>query len=190
MSVEVGTECDVDDDVTLGYGDGQTPVIGERARIRSGTVIYGDVRVGDDFVTGHDVLVREGTVIGDEVLLGTDTVIDGETTVGSRVSLQTDVYVPSQTEIGDEVFLGPGAVLTNDPYPVRTSAPLEGPTIEDGVSVAANSTVLPGVTVGEGSFVAAGAVVTADVPPGTLAVGVPAVHRELPPELEGGNDLP
>ena len=37
--------------------------------------------------------------------------------------------------------------------------------------------------------IAAGAVVTADVPPGTLAVGVPARHRALPTDLEGGNDL-
>ena len=66
---------------------------------------------------------------------------------------------------------------------------LFGPTIEEGASVGANATVLPGVTVGEGAFVAAGAVVTGDVPPGTLALGVPARTRPLPEELRGGNDL-
>jgi acetyltransferase-like isoleucine patch superfamily enzyme len=103
--------------------------------------------------------------------------------------MQTGVYIPRETEIGDRVFLGPNATLLNDPYPLRVDAELEGPTLEDDVSVGANATVLPGVTVGEGSFVAAGAVVVDDVPPKTLAVGEPARHEELPEELEGRNDV-
>jgi len=106
------------------------------------------------------------------------------------VSLQTGVYVPPQTTIGDNVFVGPNAVLTNDPHPVRTEKDLEGPTVRDHASIGANATVLPGITVGEGAFVAAGAVVTRDVPARTLAVGVPAEHRPLPAELTGGNQLP
>jgi acetyltransferase-like isoleucine patch superfamily enzyme len=103
--------------------------------------------------------------------------------------MQTGVYVPSYTEVGDQVFLGPNATLLNDPYPVRTNAELAGPSIKDDASIGANATVLPEVTVGEGAFVAAGAVVTEDVPPEKLAVGTPAAIEELPPELEGGNDL-
>jgi maltose O-acetyltransferase len=53
--------------------------------------------------------------------------------------------------------------------------------IEDGAWIAARVTILPGVTIGRGTVVAAGAVVTRDVPPNTLAAGVPArVKRELP----------
>ena len=40
--------------------------------------------------------------------------------------------------------------------------------------VGINVTILPGVTIGEGAIVAAGSVVTHDVPPRTLAAGVPA----------------
>ena len=189
MSVEMGVEPHVDDDVTIGYGEGDTPVIGDRARIRSGTVIYADVTIGDDFVTGHNVLVRERTDIGDQVLLGTDTVVDGTTTIGSRVSIQSRVYIPTNTRIGDDVFVGPGVVMTNDPYPVRTESELVGPTLEDHASIGANATLLPGVTIGEGAFVAAGAVVVEDVPPRTLAVGAPAVHRELPEPLAGDNRI-
>ncbi|ELZ98003.1 Acetyltransferase [Haloferax mucosum ATCC BAA-1512] len=189
MSAELGVESTIDDDVTIGYGDGTEPVIGDRARIRAGSIIYADVTIGDDFVTGHNVLVRERTEIGDEVLLGTETVVDGTTTIGSRVSIQTNVYIPTNTHIGDDVFVGPGVVMTNDPYPVRTEAELVGPTIENHVSIGANATLLPGVTIGEGAFVAAGAVVVDDVPPGTLAVGAPAVHRELPAQLQGENAI-
>ncbi|MBZ6495750.1 acyltransferase [Natrinema longum] len=185
-----GDDCTVDADATVGYGEFDEPTrIGDGATIRAGSIVYGDVTIGDGFATGHDVLVREGTTIGDDVLVGTKTVIDGETTIGDDVSLQTNVYVPTRTTIGSNVFVGPGAVLTNDEYPVRTDDGLEGPTIEDGASIGANATLLPGVTVGENAFVAAGAVVTTDVPADSLAVGTPATVQELPEPLEGANQF-
>ena len=188
----VGASNRIDDDATVGYvNDADAPPadIGDDATIRAGTIVYADTTIGDGFTTGHNALVREDTTIGDDVLVGTDTTIDGSSTIGSHVSLQTGVYVPTQTTIGDQVFVGPRAVLTNDPYPVRREAPLTGPTLDDGVSVGANATLLPDVTVGTGAFVAAGAVVTEDVPPETLAVGVPASHEPLPEDLTGENEL-
>lgn len=53
-------------------------------------------------------------------------------------------------------------------------------TIEDRCWIAANVTIVGGVTVGHDSVVAAGAVVTRDIPPHSLAAGVPArVIRQL-----------
>ena len=192
MLAELGQRSDVDDLATVGYEheDGAKPAeIGANATIRAGTIVYCDVTIGNEFTTGHDAVIREKTTIGDDVLVGTNVVIDGYTEIGSHVSLQTGAYVPSHTTIGSNVFLGPCAVLTNDPYPVRQEADLDGPTIEDGVSIGANATVLPGVTVGENAFVAAGAVVTRDVPPETLAAGVPASEFTLPNTLKGRNQL-
>ncbi len=185
-----GEDCQIDDDAMVGYGAFDEPTrIGDDATIRAGSIVYGDVTIGDDFATGHDVLVREGTTIGDDVLVGTRTVIDGQTRIGSHVSLQTAVYVPTQTIIGDNVFVGPNAIMTNDEYPIRTDAGLEGPTIESGASIGANATLLPGVTIGQNAFVAAGAVVTGDVPADSLAVGAPATVQALPDPLEGPNQL-
>ncbi|WP_254820951.1 acyltransferase [Haloglomus halophilum] len=192
MPAQLGDDCHVDDGATVGYQHPDHPeptVLGDGATVRAGTIVYTGVEAGDGLTTGHNALIREATVIGDDVVVGTDTVIDGAVTIGSDVSLQTGVYVPRQTTIGSNVFVGPKATLTNDPYPVRTDAEMEGPTIEDGASVGANATLLPGVTVGEGAFVAAGAVVTEDVPPETLAMGSPAEHRDLPADLEGVNAL-
>lgn len=46
--------------------------------------------------------------------------------------------------------------------------------IEDDVWIGARATILGGVTIGRGAIVAAGAVVTKDVAPYTIVVGVPA----------------
>ena len=190
--MSIGRDSSVDQPELVGYvhdEDAQPTVIGDEATIRAGTIVYTDVEIGSGFATGHGALIREETTIGDDVVVGSNVVIDGRTTIGSHVSLQTGVYIPTETTIGNNVFVGPRAVLTNDPYPVRQDVSLEGPTIESGVSIGANATLLPDVTVGEGAFVAAGAVVTDDVPPDTLAVGSPAEHRPLPDELRERNTL-
>lgn len=182
----IGDAESVDQPELVGYVHDESAeyaTIGKRATIRAGTTIYAGVDIGDDLTTGHNALIREDTTIGDDVTVGSQTVIDGDCTIGSKVSLQTSVYIPRGTTIGDYVFIGPAATLTNDPYPVRIDRTLMGPVIEEGVSIGANATILPDVTIGEQSFVAAGAVVTEDVPPGRLAVGVPAETTRLPEEL-------
>lgn len=193
MSIEGdGGNVTVEPGATLGveYETGSDdPDLGSDSVIRSGTIVYNDVSADGGLQTGHHALIRERTGIGSNTLVGTQAVVDGDTSIGDDVSMQTGVYVPSYTDIGDRVFIGPNATLLNDPYPVRTDVDLVGPSIQDDVSIGGNATVLPEVTVGEGSFVAAGAVVTRDVPPQTLAIGAPASITELPPELEGGNDL-
>ncbi len=190
-ALTVGTDCTIADTATLGVGDGGgETVLGDNAVIRSGTLIYRDVTIGDRFRTGHDTLIRENSSIGDDVLVGTRSVVDGDVQIGSAVSLQTGTYVPPETIIGDNVFFGPHAVVTNDPYPIRETSHITGAEIQDNVSIGANATILPGLAIGEGSFVAAGALVTEDVPPETLAIGTPATHRPLPEKLSGKNHIP
>jgi acetyltransferase-like isoleucine patch superfamily enzyme len=159
------------------------------ARIRSGTIIYGDVRAGEDFATGHNVLIREETVLGAHVMVGTASVLDGRTRIGDFVKIETGCYIPTDTTIGSRVFLGPHATLTNDRYPLRQRATYrpEGPILEDDVTLGAGVVICPGVRIGAGSFVAAGAVVTKDVPPGMLVRGVPARWVPLPASLRERN---
>jgi acetyltransferase-like isoleucine patch superfamily enzyme len=190
MRHDVGKGGNIDQSALVGHvydEDCQPAVLGDEVTVRAGTIIYGDVVAGDRLNTGHNALIRERTELGDDVLVGTQTVIDGRASIGSNVSLQTGVYIPSKSEIGTRVFIGPRAVLTNDSYPLRQDVELEGPVLEDDVSIGANATLLPGIHIGERSFVAAGAVVTEDVPADTLAVGNPAEHRPLPEQLRGGN---
>lgn len=188
-NVEAGRNCDIAETAIVGKragGDGVTR-IGDDATIREGSIIYADVDIGDGFVTGHHAIVRAGSTIGDDALVGSQVTLDGDVELGSHVRLQTGAYLPAKTTVEDNVFFGPHAVVTNDPYPVREESELVGATIESHVSVGANATILPGVTVGENSFVAAGALVTEDVPPNSLVMGVPGTDQALPPVLEGGN---
>lgn len=163
--------------------------IGNNAVIRSNSTIYCDVNIGDNLRTGHNAMIREMTGIGNNVLVGTNTIIDGYTIIGNNVSIQGNVYIPTNTIIEDNVFLGPCCVLANDKYPVRVKYELQGPIIRKGVSVGANSTILPGVELGEGAMVGAGALVTRDVPPWTLAIGSPARIVELPEKLRNYNRI-
>ncbi|MCC7566195.1 MAG: N-acetyltransferase [Methanomicrobiaceae archaeon] len=168
----------------VGMSDFVGTVIGKDAVLRSGTIIYCDVTIGNAFQTGHNVLIREQTTVGDRVAIGSGAIIEGHTSIGDDASLQSMVYLPTGTTIGDRVFIGPNAVLTNDRYPPGPHASLQAPVIADGAVIGANATILPGIRVGEGALVAAGAVVTKNVPPRMLAVGAPARFRHLPPGAE------
>jgi len=163
--------------------------IGKNALIRANTVIYCDVVIGDDFKTGHNVIIRERTKIGDDVLVGTNTVIEGYSTIGNHVRIQSNVFIPVNTTVEDFVFIGPNAVLTNDKYPLRVRGELRGPVIRKSATIGANAVILPDVEVGEGAFVAAGAVVTRDVPSWKMAVGTPARIVEMPEMLNVPNDV-
>jgi acetyltransferase-like isoleucine patch superfamily enzyme len=185
----IGESAQIFEPVTIGFPSreniGKTgfpgSTIGSHAVLRSGTIIYCDVIIGDNFQSGHNTLIREKTRIGDRTAIGTATVIDGNTSIGNGVSLQSMVYIPTNTMIGDSVFIGPNAVLTNDRYP--PSGSLEGPIIKAGAAIGANVTILPGVCIGEGAFVAAGSVVTRDVPDHMMAIGTPARIKDLPREM-------
>ncbi|MBM4240182.1 MAG: N-acetyltransferase [Euryarchaeota archaeon] len=191
-TAKIGTDSKIEEDVDVGilYRRGsKKPIIGKNAVIRSNTVIYNDVEIGDDFKTGHNVLIREETIIGNNVLIGTNSVIEGHCLIGDDVSIQSNVYIPINTIIDDNVFIGPCACFTNDKYPIRVDYDLKGPIIRKGASIGANSTFLSNVEIGEGAMVAAGAIVTRSVPPWYLAIGAPAKIKPLPKFLKVSNNI-
>ncbi|PWR69501.1 N-acetyltransferase [Methanospirillum stamsii] len=184
----IGNNVKIFDSVYLGFPpryyldqiDFPGCIIGDNAVIRPGTTIYADVKIGDSFSSGHNVMIREKTIIGKQVSIGSGAIIEGYSEIGDYCNLQSLVYIPTNTCLGSHVFIGPNSVLTNDKYPPNGGEDLHGPVLEDYVSIGANTTILPGVTIGNGSLVAAGSVVTKDVPPDTLAIGSPARFKPLP----------
>jgi maltose O-acetyltransferase len=108
-------------------------------------------------------LVERGLRLGRNVYVGRSTVFDGgflwlisvgdDTTISARVEIlahdastrrHLGYSIVAPVTIGSRVYIGVGAII------------------------------LPGVTIGDGAIVGAGSVVRHDIPPRTLAVGVPA----------------
>ncbi|OAX48512.1 MULTISPECIES: sugar O-acetyltransferase [Paenibacillus] len=78
----------------------------------------------------------------------------------------------------DNVLIGPkvNLITINHPLePAERRSTISTPiVIKKNAWLGAGTMIMPGVTIGENSIVAAGAVVTKDVPPNTIAAGVPA----------------
>ncbi len=163
----------VQDNVVLGNRDDGKLLIGSNSVIRSGSVIYSNVSIGDGFKGGHNIIVRENSCIGDNVTIGTNAVIEGNCVIGSNVSLQTGAYITAYTVVEDHVFLGPYSVTTNDKY-MTGEADLKGPIIKEGARIGANSVILPCLVIGENAVVGAGSVVTTNVLAGGTVAGNPA----------------
>jgi acetyltransferase-like isoleucine patch superfamily enzyme len=161
-------------------------VVGDGARLRTGTVLYVGSRIGRNFETGHHVVVREQNRIGNDVSVWSDTVIDYGCVIGHRVKIHSNCYVAQFTEIEDDAFLAPGVTIANDLYPgSRISAEqMRGPLIAAGAQIGVNVTILPYVRIGAGAIIGAGSTVTRDIPDRTIAYGSPAVVARDRPAAE------
>jgi acetyltransferase-like isoleucine patch superfamily enzyme len=149
------------------------------------SLIAPDVQLGKDVVVPHPELVNlYGCHIGDGCKIAAFVEIQRDVRLGRNVKVLPFAFIPSGVTIADGAFIGPHACFTNDLHPSAVGPDGELLTEADWhllpthvgrrASIGANATILCGVTIGEGAMVAAGSVVTHDVPPHTLAVGIPA----------------
>jgi carbonic anhydrase/acetyltransferase-like protein (isoleucine patch superfamily) len=142
--------------------DGKAPRIAPSVFLADGTVVTGDVEIGEESSLWFGTVVR-GDV--NHVRIGRRT----------NVQDQSMVHVTGGTHptvVGDEVTVGHRAVL-------------HGCTVHDRCLVGIGAIVLDGAVVGPDAMVGAGALVPPGmvVPPGTLVLGAPAkVRRDLTPE--------
>jgi acetyltransferase-like isoleucine patch superfamily enzyme len=158
--------------------------IGSGGVIRSGTVIYAGVRIGERFQSGHGALIREDNEIGDDCSVGTNAVLEAGNRIGDGTRIHSGCFL-EHTRLGKRVFVAPHVVFTDDPHPIcpRYLECVLGASVEDDVSIGANSTILPGVKIGAGSLIGAGSVVTKDVPREAVVAGSPAVRIKAVAEL-------
>lgn len=137
--------------------------------------VSADARLGPGVVVWNWTKVREDASIGADTSIGQHGYVDRNVVVGERCRIQNAVNLYDGLTVGDEVFIGPAVTFTNDLNPRAVGEWSITPTVvESGASIGANATIVCGVTLGRGCLVAAGSVVTADVPPGALVMGVPA----------------
>jgi acetyltransferase-like isoleucine patch superfamily enzyme len=162
-----------------------TLVIEAGAAICAQAIVFAGAHIGAGAIIGDQAYVRERATIGAGSVVGRGSAIDNDVTIGERVRIQTNVYVTAFSIVEDDVFLGPCAMTTNDDTMNRNTPgyELRGATLRRACRIGGGAVLVPGVEVGEEAFVAAGAVVTANVPPRAVVMGVPArVVREVPDE--------
>lgn len=115
--------------------------------------------------------------------IGAFVEIQKNTSVGRRCKISSHTFICEGVTIEDEVFLGHGVMFINDRYPRATAGnrleteidwkvvPI---VVKRGASIGTGAVIMCGVTIGESALVGAGAVVTEDVPPHSIVIGVPA----------------
>lgn len=185
-NVVLGDDVTVESHCILGYptplASDKPLVIGNGAHIRSHSVFYEGSKFGQGLRTGHHVTVRENVEAGPGLQLGTLTDLEGDTKLGDYVRMHSNVHIGKMATIGNFVWIFPYTVLTNDPHP--PSNLLVGVTVEDYAAIATLSCVLPGVRIGARSLVGAHSLVTKDVEPDTVVVGVPAKKLCMTSEIK------
>ena len=147
------------------------PFIHESSYVDDGATI------GEDTKIWHFCHVLAGAVIGDRCNLGQNVVVMSGTKLGNNVKVQNNVSIYEGVELEDDVFCGPSMVFTNVINPrshVSRKHEYRRTLVQRGASIGANATVVCGVTLGAYCLVGAGAVVSRDVKPYALVVGVPA----------------
>lgn len=139
----------------------------------------GRLRLGKDVVIDAFVTIHcGGTGWGPD-----DSLVE----IGDRAYIgpQVVIFGAGGVRIGADALLSPGVVVashqhtpSSDEAVTASKSIRYGPVdIARGAWIGANATVLPGISIGENAVVGAGAVVTRDVGPGEMVVGVPAAPR-------------
>lgn len=152
-------------------------MIDPSASVHLSAIVEQGAHVGARSRIWHFVHVLGGARIGADCSLGQGCYVAATVVVGDRVKVQNNVSLYDGVLLEDDVFVGPSVVFTNVKNPrarVDRRHQFRGTTVRRGATLGANSTVVCGVELGEYCFVGAGAVVSRDIAPYVLAVGVPA----------------
>lgn len=149
-------------EVLLLNGIGSVADLRSRARVHDNssqrgfafaTLVAPTAHVSPTSGLGAGVQVLTAAVVGVGVRIGADSIVN------------TAAVIDHETQLGDHVHVSPGAVLAG------------GIEVGDRTHVGLGARIIQGVRIGSDCTIGAGAVVLADVPDGTLAVGVPATNR-------------
>lgn len=156
-------------------GAGRRLLIGRHVQFEGARISLGSgVRLFDG---GHYVTGSRGWItIGDRTHISRMSIISGlgGVDIGTNCAISAQVLIYSSSTNTKARTLGDGEA-------VRATV-----TIGNNVYIGAGVRIIPGVQIGDDAVVAAGAVVIRDVPPGSLARGVPAACSPLP----GREDVP
>jgi UDP-2-acetamido-3-amino-2,3-dideoxy-glucuronate N-acetyltransferase len=134
-------------------------------------------RLGEGTRVWQWVHICSSAQIGGGCSLGQNVFVANDVVIGNNVEVQNNVSIYDAVTLEDDVFCGPSMVFTNVLNPrsaVNRKSEYRRTRVGRGASIGANATIVCGHDIGEYAFIGAGAVVTSDVPPYALMIGVPA----------------
>jgi len=146
------------------------------------SIINAGLRVRGIKIEEHCTISRK-VFFGKNAQIGAYTriIADPKISIGNNSYLNAHCHLLGDISIGKNVMIGPKCIIWSRDHGTKKgvymkkqnhfTAPIE---LKDGVWIGAGVTILKGVTIGEGAVIGAGSVVTKDIPPESIAVGVPA----------------
>jgi acetyltransferase-like isoleucine patch superfamily enzyme len=187
----------IEDNATIGYDnltkkkeiyEEYPTIIGENALIRTNAVIYKSCKIGKNTWVNHNTILRENTEVGDNCTIGNLVMCEGYTKIGNQVAIHSLSGLGGNMIIEDKVFIATNLVTANGRRPTYLRAmpyiKEKGPTIRYGARIGISVILLPEIEIGREALVASGAIVTKDVPPFSIVMGVPAKVVGTVPEEE------
>jgi acetyltransferase-like isoleucine patch superfamily enzyme len=152
-------------------------LIGSGSSIGSNVVIYYDVCIGKNTLIGDGASIREKCVVGSYSLISRCVTINYNSQIGDHTKIMDSTHITGNSKIGDNVFVSTMVGTANDNLVrqrIYNEHSLKGPVIKNGAFIGLGASILPGIVIGQNAIVAAHSVVTKNVPPKTLVMGVPA----------------
>ena len=153
--------------------DPETTFIEAGVKIGKNTIIYpftfidkGAI-IGNNCSLGPFVRIRGNSAVGDNTQVGNFLEIN-RTQVGKKVRIKHFGYL-GDTRIADRVNIGAGTVVAN--YDGKSKQKTD---IKEGAFIGSDTVLVAPIKIGKGAVTGAGSVVTKNVKPNTVVVGVPA----------------
>ncbi|MBZ4644152.1 MAG: acetyltransferase [Deferribacteraceae bacterium] len=113
-------------------------------------VIHGTSILSKHIVLGQGNAILAGVIINTEVKIGNNCIIN------------TGSIIEHECSIGNNIHIAPGAKICGQV------------SIDDNCMIGVGANIIQGIHIGQNSIIGAGSVVTTDIPPNSIAVGVPA----------------
>ena len=140
------------------------------------------INIGENFTTGFgcriEAINSKFNNNNDIIKIGKNVQINDYVHIGAAESLiiEDNVLIASRVFITDHNHGSYNNILQDTPYSIPIERRIVSfPTkIEENVWIGESATILPGVTIGKGSIIGANSVVTKNIPPNSIAVGIPA----------------
>ncbi len=151
--------------------------IGGDCALGPNAVVYYDVEIGHNTLLGDGASLREQVKVGHHSLISRYVTINYHSIIGDHTRVMDLTHITGNCTVGSNVFISIHVSTVNDNIVVDRiyeEGRISGPQIADDVTIGAGAILLPGIHIGRGGFVGAGALVTKDVLPYDMVMGIPA----------------